>query len=171
MPKKNINRYSVLEINTLLQLRASGLKIDEIVIEINTRFKSNRTVKSISCKLSSLTTRDNVKKTKKLTEIDKVLLHYINKYPTNIRHGVKLAAKKTGKSFNTLYQRYYKHLKFTNPVLTVGSKIGFSNNVKNSITDINGNLPTPDMNDVQWLMKQILNLAEDKRNQIKLLLT
>lgn len=164
-------RYSQLEINTLFQLRAKGLTLDEITIHLNKTFNTNRSSHSISCKLSDLTKRDNVKVVKKLLSDDKVLIKYIKLNPTNIKYGIECASKELNVSFNKLNNRYYKHLKHSETILTVGSEIGFSDNVKNNIRDINGNLPTPDMNDVQWLMKQILGLSESDRNKIKLLLT
>ncbi len=169
--KRTINRYTKLEVNTIVQLRINGLSFSEISTKINEQFKSNRTAHSIECKLSELTKRDTVKNVKKLSNEDNILINHIKQHSTNIRHAITIASKELKISFNTLNNRYYKTIKHNQTILTVGSEIGFSNNVKNTIRDIDGNLPSPDMNDVQWLMKQILNLPEKDRNTIKLLLT
>ena len=163
-------RYTQLEINTLFQLRSQGLTIDELTNHLNKTFNTNRTSHSISCKLSDLTKRDTAKMIKKLTVNDEVIIRYIKLNPTNIKYGIELASKELNVTFEKLNNRYYKYLKHSKTILTVGSEMGFSNNVKNNLRDIDGNLPTPDMNDVQWLMKQILGLSESDRNKIKLLL-
>jgi len=163
-------RYTQLEINTLFQLRSQGLTIDELTNHLNKTFNTNRTSHSVSCKLSDLTKRDRAKMVKKLTVNDEVIIKYIKLNPTNIKYGIELASKELNVTFEKLNNRYYKYLKHSKTILTVGSEMGFSNNVKNNLRDIDGNLPTPDMNDVQWLMKQILGLSESDRNKIKLLL-
>lgn len=163
-------RYTQLEINTLFQLRSSGLTIDEVTKQLNKTFNNNRTAHSIGCKLSDLTKRDKVKIIKKLTKDDEIIIKHIKQHPTNIKYGIELASIELNVTFEKLNNRYYKYLKHSKTILTVGSEIGFSNNVKNNLRDIDGNLPTPDMNDVQWLMKQILGLSESDRNKIKLLL-
>jgi hypothetical protein len=144
--------------------------MDELAKHLNKTFNTNRTPRSISCKLSDLTKRDDVKIIKKISTSDKIIIKHIKLNPTNIRYAIELASEELSVSFQKLNNRYYKHLKHSKTILTVGSEIGFSNNVKNNIRDINGNLPTPDMNDVQWLMKQILDLPESDRNKIKILL-
>lgn len=163
-------RYTQLEINTLFQLRSQGLTIDELTNYLNKTFNTNRTSHSVSCKLSDLTKRDRAKMVKKLTVNDEVIIKHIKLNPTNIKYGIECASKELNVTFEKLNNRYYKYLKHSKTILTVGSEMGFSNNIKNNLRDINGNLPTPDMNDVQWLMKQILGLSESDRNKIKLLL-
>jgi len=171
MKKRTINRYTKLEVNTIVQLRINGLSFSEITTVINKEFKSNRTEHSIECKLSELTKRDTVKNLKKLSNEDNILINHIKQNPTNIRHAITIASKELKISFHTLNNRYYKTIKHNQTILTVGSEVGFSNNIKNNLRDINGDLPSPDMNDVQWLMKQILNLPQKDRDTIKLLLT
>lgn len=161
-------RYTQLEINTILQLRSKGYSVNKISELINNQFNTNRTPSNIHKKLL-LITKDK-KENKKLLKEDNILISYIRKYPTNIRYAITLASEELNLSITALSHRYYTRIKHSIAVLTVGSEIGFSNNVKNTLRDINGNLPTPDMNDVQWLMKQILNLSEKDRNTIKLLL-
>jgi len=162
------HRYTKLECNTILSLRVDNFKIKEIAELINKRFNTNRTDLSISNKLSSLTKRDSINR--KLTGRDKLILETIKNNPTNIKESLKDLSFEINVSFYTLYNRYYKHLKHTHPVLTVGSAKGFTNNVKNLKRDINGKLPTPDYNNLQWVLKQILELSKKEIDQIKLLL-
>lgn len=170
MNKQIIHRYSTLELNTIYQLRSEGYSFKEITSKINEQFNTNRTEHKIECKLSHSTKKATAVKKRKLTIEDETIINNIKKYPTNIKYALTISAVELKTTFEKLNNRYYKHLKYTHTVLTVGSEIGFSNNVKNNLRDINGNLPTPDMNDVQWLMKQILGLSESDRNKIKLLL-
>lgn len=167
---KIIHRYTALELNTIFQLRSEGYSMKDITYKINERFNSNRTEHKIMCKLSHLNSKAVANKKRKLTNDDKIIEKYVKRNSTNIRYGLELASKELNTTFEKVNNRYYKHLKYTITMLTVGSEMGFTNNVKNTPRDINGNLPTPDMNDVQWLMKQILNLSEKDRNTIKLLL-
>jgi hypothetical protein len=171
MNKQLIHRYSALELNTIYQLRSEGYTFKEITLKINKQFNTNRTEHKIECKLSHSTKKARTVKKKKLTIEDKTIINNIKKYPTNIKYALTLSAEELRTTFEKLNNRYYKHLKYSHTILTVGTEIGFSNNVKNTLRDIDGNLKLPDMNDVQWLMKQILNLSEQERNTIKLLLT
>ena len=169
MKTQLIHRYSTLELNTIYQLRSEGYTFKEITVQINKQFNTNRTEHKIECKLSHSTKKAKAIKTRKLTVEDETIINNIKKYPTNIKYALILSAEELRTTFQKLNNRYYKHLKYSHTILTVGSEIGFSNNVKNTLRDINGNLQSPDMNDVQWLMKQILNLSEKDRNTITLL--
>jgi len=170
MNKKVIHRYSSLELNTIYQLRSQGDSFKEIACKINKQFNTNRTEHKIECKLSHSTKKARAIRKRKITVEDQTIINNIKKYPTNIKYALTLSASELSTTFEKLNNRYYKHLKHYHPILTVGSEIGFSNNVKNTLRDVNGNLKSPDMSDVQWLMKQILNLSEKEINAIKLLL-
>ncbi|MFW5794640.1 MAG: hypothetical protein ACOCV1_04060 [Bacillota bacterium] len=90
-------------------------------------------------------------------------------YPDNISHACEEAAKKLpGRTANSISALYYGKLKSleTFKVITVGSKKGFTSNVKNTPRK-DGTFPkNRKLNKVLWLIKTFLELSEDEQNLV-----
>lgn len=158
---KSYQLWSSLQINKAIAYKSEGYSYEEITIKINTEFNLNRTRASVKRKIISMTTGYNK------TKSDLIIIKHIKENPLNLRYAFKLASIEIKKmTAKQVEGRYYYYLKTNHNMITVGSKVGFSNNVKNLHTDINGNLPKADMNNIQWLMKQILELSKEDREKL-----
>lgn len=165
--RKKPQKFSELEIKTILHLKSSGMNVKRITIELNKKFNKNRTINTIYRKISNLESGFINEKKQEIYKLDEKLIEAIKNSPTNISYAIRKISKEYNVKYDRLENRYYKTLKHQNTILTVGSEIGFSqNNVKNQFVDKNGNLPDPGMNNIQWLLKNILNLSEQERKQL-----
>lgn len=96
------------------------------------------------------------------------VLKWIQQYPDNIEYASLKAAEELGRSKHAIVQKYYKSWRFDPEfkALTVGSKEGFTHNVKNTLC-VNGVFPEDrTLNSVEWLMKQFLELSVKERESI-----
>lgn len=104
-------------------------------------------------------------------EID-IIKKCIADYPNNLQYAFKAAAEQLpNRKANNINAYYYQHLKKQDIMITVGSKNGFTkNNVKNQHKDKNDKL-IPDLQPIQWIIKELLNLSTKERNFIANFLT
>ena len=103
------------------------------------------------------------------TSTDKsIVLKWIQLYPDNILHAVAKAAEELERTRGSILNKYYTSWKLDPEfqAITVGSKKGFTHNVKNT-PRIEGVFPeNRALNTVEWLMRQFLELTVDERNTI-----
>lgn len=102
-----------------------------------------------------------------------IIVEQVKKYPTNLQYAFKEASRITGRLQISITNLWYSKLKFDPKIaaITCGSKHGFSQNQKNKFRDKDGNLPNQDLHNYIFIIKQIMDLPEDKRNAIITLLT
>lgn len=101
-----------------------------------------------------------------------LILKTISEYPTNLRHGFKIAGTKLNRNPNNIAAYYYQTLKKKNNIITVGSNNGFSkDNIKNQHKCKKTGAVIPDLQPIQYIIKDILNLSLKERNFLAMFLT
>ena len=97
-----------------------------------------------------------------------IVLKWLQQYPDNLVHAFEKAAEELGtRTAKSLSVRYYKKWKKEEDFLaiTVGSKKGFTQNVKNT-PRVEGVFPEERaLNSVGWLIKNFLNLSNKEQKQ------
>ena len=103
------------------------------------------------------------------TSTDKsTVLKWIQLYPDNVLHATEKAAEELGRTIGSVRNKYYTCWRLDEDfqAITVGSKEGFTHNVKNTFR-VDGVFPeNRALNTVEWLMRQFLELTVDERNTI-----
>lgn len=111
-----------------------------------------------------------MKKYVRFTEDEhKIIIEEVKKCPTNLQNAFKLASKRLRKKTKQQVQStWYQCLRKKPDVkaITVGSRHGFTQNVKNVKRNAAGEMPEQNLNSVQWLMKQMLELTPRERKAI-----
>jgi len=162
-------QWSADEERYIYQLRDKNTKIKDIHILLNEKFKTMRTIRAVNDKIAKLYKIDYNK------EMDKIIISYIRKYPTNLQFSFKESAKELNKFFHkerlnrtvtykSVEGRYYSYIRVNYEVIAVGSGDGFSINVKNkpNITK----KYRPKLRPVLYLMREILNLSAKDRKEL-----
>lgn len=140
----------------------------------------NKSFANIQSKYTKkLLTDENRKKHKWIKKEIDILLNNIKKYPTNIKHALQLTGNQLGLEFGIVWNKWYgspscKHLALRNNPkiyqLTCGSKLGFSQNVKNNKRkkDEEGNLLPPEqtLNSFEVMVNQMLQLSLKDRKKV-----
>ena len=97
-----------------------------------------------------------------------IVLKWLQQYPDNLTHAFKKASEEIGtRSNQSLTVKYYTCWKNEEDFLavTVGSKKGFTQNVKNT-PRVEGVFPEErTLNSVGWLIKNFLNLPSKEQKQ------
>lgn len=106
---------------------------------------------------------------RRYTSTDKsTVLRWIQLYPDNILYATEKAAEELGRTIGSIRNKYYVCWRLDEDfqAITVGSKEGFTHNVKNTLR-ADGVFPEDRaLNTVEWLMRQFLELTVDERNTI-----
>ena len=106
---------------------------------------------------------------RRYTSTDKsTVLKWIQLYPDNVLHATEKAAEELGRTIGSVRNKYYTCWRLDEDfqAITVGSKEGFTHNVKNTLR-ADGVFPeNRALNTVEWLMRQFLELTVDERNTI-----
>ena len=106
---------------------------------------------------------------RRYTSTDKsTVLKWIQLYPDNILHATGKAAEELARTIAAVRNKYYVCWRLDEDfqAITVGSKEGFTHNVKNTLR-ADGVFPeNRALNTVEWLMRQFLELTVDERNTI-----
>lgn len=96
------------------------------------------------------------------------VLKCLQQYPDNILHALTKASQELGtRTTNALTTQYYSvwRLEEDFRALTVGSKRGFTHNVKNT-PRVEGVFPEErNLNSIGWLIKNFLNLSSKEQKQ------
>ena len=102
------------------------------------------------------------------TEEDAVIIEQVKLYPTNLKHAFQEAAVLLDRTWKSIHFRYYITLRDDPKVkaITCGSKLGFTQNVKNLRRDEDGNMPEQNLKGYVWLMKELLELDSSERDMI-----
>lgn len=97
-----------------------------------------------------------------------IVLKWLQQYPDNLVYGFEKAAEELGtRTAISLSVKYYKKWKEEEDFLaiTVGSKKGFTQNVKNTLR-VEGVFPEERaLNSIGWLIKNFLNLSSKEQKQ------
>lgn len=97
-----------------------------------------------------------------------IVLKWLQQYPDNLTHAFKKASEEIRtRSNQSLTKKYYACWKNEEDFLavTVGSKKGFTQNVKNT-PRVEGIFPEErTLNSVGWLVKNFLNLSSKEQKQ------
>ena len=97
-----------------------------------------------------------------------IVLKWLQQYPDNLKHAFEKASEEIGiRSASSLNFKYYTCWKNEEDFLavTVGSKKGFTQNVKNT-PKIEGVFPEErTLNSIGWLIKNFLNLSSKEQKQ------
>lgn len=114
----------------------------------------------------------NKTKRKYTTEDEQVIIELVRQYPTNIRYALNQAALKLDKKVDNVRATYYARLRNKYPnTISVGSSSGSTSNVKNALVDKEtGELTNSQLQPHQMVLRDLLNLPEDKRRLIMKLL-
>jgi len=101
-------------------------------------------------------------------EEDEIIINQVKNYPTNLLHAFREASKLIDRAETAISFRYYHKLKKDPSIvaLTVGSKKGFTQNVKNVPRDKEGNLPNQGLKHYMTIMKELLELPISEREAI-----
>lgn len=106
---------------------------------------------------------------RRYTSTDKsTVLRWIQLYPDNIVYATEKAAEELNRTIASVRNKYYVCWRLDEDfqAITVGSKEGFTHNVKNTLR-ADGIFPeNRALNTVEWLMRQFLELTVDERNTI-----
>lgn len=106
---------------------------------------------------------------RRYTSTDKsTVLRWIQLYPDNIVYATEKAAEELNRTIGSIRNKYYICWRLDEDfqAITVGSKEGFTHNVKNTLR-ADGVFPEDRaLNTVEWLMRQFLELTVDERNTI-----
>ena len=106
---------------------------------------------------------------RRYTSTDKsTVLKWIQLYPDNIVYATEKAAEELNRTIASVRNKYYVCWRLDEDfqAITVGSKEGFTHNVKNTLR-ADGVFPeNRALNTVEWLMRQFLELTVDERNTI-----
>ena len=96
------------------------------------------------------------------------VLKWLQQFPDNIRHAMSKAAEElTTRTATSLITQYYAVWKNEEDfrALTVGSKEGFTHNIKNT-PRVEGVFPEErSLNTVGWLIKNFLNMSSKEQKQ------
>ena len=96
------------------------------------------------------------------------VLKWLQQFPDNIRHAMSKAAEElTTRTATSLTTQYYTCWKNEEDFLavTVGSKEGFTHNIKNT-PRVEGMFPEErSLNTVGWLIKNFLNMSSKEQKQ------
>lgn len=96
------------------------------------------------------------------------VLKWLQQFPDNIRHALSKAAEElTTRTATSLSTQYYNVWKKEEDfrALTVGSKKGFTHNIKNT-PRVEGVFPEErSLNTVGWLIKNFLNMSSKEQKQ------
>lgn len=106
---------------------------------------------------------------KKYTQEDEqVIIELVRQYPTNIRYALNQASLKLDKSLDNVSATYYARLRNKYPnTISVGSSSGSTSNVKNALVNKEtGELSNTQLQPHQMVLRDLLNLPEDKRKLI-----
>lgn len=97
-----------------------------------------------------------------------IVLKWLQQYPDNLTHAFKKASKEIGtRASRSLVVKYYSCWKNEEDFLaiSVGSKKGFTQNVKNT-PRVKGVFPEERaLNSVGWLVKNFLNMSSKEQKQ------
>ena len=97
-----------------------------------------------------------------------IVLKWLQQYPDNLRHAFKKASEEIGtRASRSLAVKYYTCWKNEEDfmAISVGSKEGFTQNVKNT-KRVEGIFPEErTLNSVGWLVKNFLNLSSKEQKQ------
>lgn len=97
-----------------------------------------------------------------------IVLKWLQQYPDNLKYAFEKASEEIGtRSVSSLIFKYYTCWKNEEDFLavTVGSKKGFTQNVKNT-SRVKGVFPEERaLNSVGWLVKNFLNLSSKEQKQ------
>ena len=97
-----------------------------------------------------------------------IVLKWLQQYPDNLKHAFEKASEEIGtRASRSLAVKYYTCWKNEEDFLaiTVGSKKGFTQNVKNT-PRVEGVFPEERaLNSVGWLVKNFLNLSSKEQKQ------
>ena len=97
-----------------------------------------------------------------------IVLKWLQQYPDNLKHAFEKASEEIGtRASRSLAVKYYTCWKNEEDFLavTVGSKKGFTQNVKNT-PRVEGVFPEERaLNSVGWLVKNFLNLSNEEQKQ------
>ena len=99
----------------------------------------------------------------------KIIVEEVKKCPTNLQNAFKMATKRLKKKTKLQVQCiWYNSLRKRPDIkaITVGSKHGFTQNVKNIKRNAAGEMPEQNLNEVQWVVKQMLELTPKQRRGI-----
>lgn len=98
-----------------------------------------------------------------------IVLRCLQQYPDNLAHAFRVASEELeDRTPAAIAYQYYNKWKFQEDfnAITVGSKRGFTKNVKNTKRR-EGVFPEDrNLNTVEWLMKELLGLTRDDRDRI-----
>jgi hypothetical protein len=97
-----------------------------------------------------------------------IVLKWLQQYPDNLKHAFEKASEEIGtRASRSLAVKYYTCWKNEEDFMavTVGSKKGFTQNVKNT-KRVEGIFPEErTLNSVGWLVKNFLNLSSKEQKQ------
>ena len=97
-----------------------------------------------------------------------IVLKWLQQYPDNLKHAFKKASEELGtRTAGALNFKYYNCWRNEEDFLavTIGSKKGFTQNVKNT-PRVEGVFPEERaLNSVGWLIKNFLNLSSKEQKQ------
>ena len=98
------------------------------------------------------------------------VLKWLQQFPDNIKHAMSKAAEElTTRTTTALTTQYYNVWRNEEDfrALTVGSKEGFTHNIKNTCR-VEGVFPEErSLNTVGWLIKNFLNMSSKEQKQFK----
>lgn len=108
-----------------------------------------------------------MKKIKKFSEEeDNIILKNVELYPTNLQESFRHSARELKRSVAVINVRYYNNLRKEQHVISTGSKHGFSRNVKNQPRFTSEQEIIPDLQFHEVVIKNLLSLPREKRQQI-----
>lgn len=106
---------------------------------------------------------------RKYTEEDELtIIDLVKQYPTNLDYAFRQASIKIGRGVDNISATYYARLRKKYPnILSTSSKNGATNNIKNALVDKEtGELTSNQLQPYQMVLRDLLNLPEEKRKLI-----
>lgn len=159
-------RFKSEEDNYIIKLRNQGKSSSEIHILYNEKYKNLRTKSALESRIQKLI------KSSYSEKIDTIIVKHTRLYPANLQFAFSQAEIELNLNNNTgikftasqISGRYYSFIRKNYTILTVGSKEGFTMNVKNSISTKEKSQPK--LSSVLFLLKEILNLNDKERKDL-----
>jgi hypothetical protein len=90
-------------------------------------------------------------------EDDSVIISEIKQSPTNLKNAFENASEKTSRNFKAIEARYYNNIRKGKTVVTCGSAMGLSSNIKNTLSK-DGKIDLPELQPHLVVLRQMLDL-------------
>lgn len=101
-----------------------------------------------------------------------VIIECVEKYPVNLSYAFEMASLRIDRSVRLISAYYYYSIRKKENIITTGSNKGFSkNNIKNQHKCKETGELKPDLQPIQYIIKEILNLSMKERAFLATFLT